>query len=483
MSSIKKNYMYQVLYEILVIVLPIITAPYITRMLGASQLGVYSYAVSIINIFLAFARLGVISHGSRTIAKCSKNKKERSAHFWNIYTVQILMSLISTIFYIMYVVFFIKEDKKIYVILILMIISHILDISWVYMGMENFKKTVIRNIFVKILSFILILTLVKSKNDLWIYALIMSCCIILGHIILWIGFINYFDFIKPNKKNILKEFKAMGILFIPSIAVMMYTIMDKVMLGAISGTIQVGYYEYSSAIVSIPLGFITSFGSVVLPRVSNMQAEGVNENIKRNFKKNSLMFIMFLSIAMMCGLISISRELIPIYYGKEFTPCIFLLILISIKLPFMAWANVIRSECLIPNNQDKEFIYSLFAGAGVNLIINFILIPKFDAIGAAIGTIIAEFMVCFVQTLYVRKEIPLLKILIQSVPFLIFGNIMFLIVRKISNLLELSVITLVIEIIAGALIYLFFSSIYYCYFFEKKLLMLYLKKVMDYTKR
>lgn len=479
MGSIRKNYTYQVLYEVLAIILPIFTAPYITRTLGADCLGVYTYAISIVNMFLSVSRLGVINHGSRVIAACAGDREARSKAFWNIYSVQCIVALLVTLVYVAYVFLFVNQDRSIYFILIVMVISHILDISWLYMGMEDFKKTAIRNTAVKIVSLLLIFLLVRSRSDLWKYTLIMSGCIVLGHMTLWKDFKKQCDWCRPTLPEMVEQLKPMLVLFVPTIAVTIYTIISKIILGAISGTTEVAFYEYTAAIVSIPLGLITSFGAVLLPRLSNMIAKDAGEKEKQKVVEQSLLFIVFLSAAMTFGLMAVAKELIPIYYGSEFLACIVLLIIMATKLPFMAWANIVRSTCLIPNNRDKEFIVSLFGGAVFSIVVNLALIPVWGSEGAVIASVGAEVVVCLIQTIFVRKDFALFKTFAKCIPFILSGALMYVGVRFVAGIFErISIIGLVAEIGVGAVIYIVLSLGYYSVVIEKTSPIALVKKLM-----
>ncbi len=468
MASIKKNYTYQLLYEVLAILLPIITAPYITRTLGAEKLGVYSYAVSIVNIFLSVARLGVVSHGSRSIAACLKDRERCSLVFWSIYTVQVICTLFVMLIYSVFVILFVKKNTLIYWILMLMMGSHLIDISWMYMGLENFKKTVIRNTIVKITSLVLIFVFIRNQADLWKYAFIMSGCIVLGHVTLWWDFKKHLNWYKPTGEEIRQQIKPMFVLFIPTIAVTIYTIISNIILGYMSGTTVVAFYDYAATIVSIPLGFITSFGAVMLPRLSNMIAGEAKEGEKSVLIERSLLFIVFLSAAMAFGLVAVAKELVPIYYGNEFLPCINLLVVMALKLPFMAWANIVRSTCLIPNNKDKQYIISLFLGAAISVAINLTCIPYLGAMGAVIASLAAEAVVCVAQTIFVKKEFSLLKTIVKSLPFLLCGGVMLVVVRGVASLFSgITILGLLAEIGVGVVIYLTLSGLYYSVVIEK----------------
>ena len=475
-SKTKQNYIFQVIYGILSMIVPLITAPYVTRVLGADNLGIYNYAYSISGIFLKISELGVVNHGSRSIASYQKDIESRSQIFWEIYFIQFCVSLIITGVYFFYVLSFVKEHYLIALLQVIYVSSSIFNIRWFYMGLEQFKKTVTRDLIVKILSFIALFVFVKSRADLWKYTVITLSAFTASNIFLWYGIKKYIKWVKPSKQGILDQIKPMLVLFIPTIAVSIYTVMDKVMLGAISGETSVAYYHYASVIAAIPLFFITSFGQVMLPRLSAMAAEGdTNSN---SVIDKSLLFAFFMACAFSFGLSAISSEFIPLYYGEEFNDCTILLILISFKLPFMAYSDVIRSQVLIPHHEDRKFVISLFFGAGINLLSNSLLIPGYGAVGAAIGTIVSEAAVSISQLFLARKRYNPIKSLKSSLSFVLIGLIMFFVVVAIKNsILCKPIFKLIIEIASGAFCYLSLSFVYAFFFMDRKGLQITLKSM------
>lgn len=483
MASFKKNYMYQVLYEILAIGLPLITAPYISRVLGAENLGVFSYTHSVANVFLMLARLGIVNHGSRCIAAYQKDYEGRSRAFSELFTIQTIAGLLLTIAYVVYIGFFVTEDKFVAFVQTIFVASSLFDIGWLYMGVENFKKTVTRNMFVKFFSLICIFLFVRNRSDIALYTAISTGSMLLGHLTLWTGLKKIVRWVKPSFEGLKKQFGSCLIMFIPTIAVTLYTVIDKIILGNISGSTQVGYYDQAAKLVSVPLGFITSFGAVMLPRMSAMAAEGASEEQSNKITSGSLVFMIAVATAVSFGLASISKTLVPIYYGPEFLACIPLLVLISIKLPVMAWANVVRTQCLIPRHRDKEYIISLFVGAIVNLSLNFLLTPKYAAIGAAISTVLAETAVCLVQSYYVRDVIKMRKPFIQAVGFVVIGFIMMAVVKIIENLSTApAIITLCIEILAGGVVFIALAGAFACAVVLKKSPKVLLKSLLKKSK-
>lgn len=452
MSNPKKNFIYNVIYQILILIIPLITAPYLARVVGADGVGIYSYTYSIVYYFMLFTLLGVNNYGNRTIAKIRDDKEKISKAFWEIYLLQLMLGIIMLIAYNGYLFMFCKQYKSIALIQSLFIISAIFDINWFFFGMEEFKKTITRNTVVKLGNLILILLLVKSKEDLWKYTLIMSGTACIGQLILWRFVRKKVEFVNIKLKDIIKHIKPNLILFIPVIAISLYKMMDKVMLGTLSNVTEVGLYENAEKIVSIPMTLIAALGTVMLPRMSNIIANGKIDKVK-DYISRSISFVMFMAFAMSLGLIAIGKNFAPLYFGNEFEKSGTLIMMLALTLPFLSFANVLRTQYLIPKEKDKVYIISVSLGAITNLILNIIFIPKFDSIGACIGTISAEAVVMIYQTLAVRKELPINKYLKAIMPFLLKSLLMFFIIYPIKWVSIKNIYVLILQIFVGVICY------------------------------
>jgi len=459
MSNLKKNIVYNISYQMLMLILPIITTPYISRILGPEGIGIYSYTNSIASYFVLFAMLGVINYGNRSIAMIREDKFELSRTFWSIYLLQLLTSILAIIFYIFYFSFYVKEYQLIVLIQGIYLISAMLDINWFFFGIEQFKLTVTRNVFVRLASVCLIFIFVKNSGDLWIYSIIMTGGILISQIILWGNIRKFIFYVRPKFNDIYKHLYPSLVLFIPVITISIYRIMDKIMLGSMSSISQVGFYENSDKIISIPMGIITALGTVMLPRMSNLVTKG-NHELSAKYIRNSMQFVIFLACAITFGLAGIAPIFVPIFFGTKFLECSNLIINLSPIIVFVSWANVIRTQYLIPNSKDKIYIISVLIGAFLNFVINSLLIGKFGAEGAVVGTVVAEMSVALYQTIMVRKNLEIGLYLKSNFMFIFFGLIMFLIVRGIGNLLNSNLLTLTIEVTVGAIVYIALSYIY-----------------------
>lgn len=452
MNKVKNNFLYNIIYQLLILVIPLITAPYLSRVIGAKGVGIYSYTYSVVYYFMLLVLLGVNNYGNRSIAKVRDNRKELSKTFWSIYLFQLFMGLIMVLLYVIYILLFNNTYKTIALIEVLFIISAMIDINWFYFGLEEFKVTITRNTCIKVFSVILIFIFVKNESDLWKYTLIMAVTTVLSQFVLWAFVRKKVDFIKISRKDILKHIKPNLVLFIPVIAVSLYKIMDKIMLGSMSNVTEVGYYENAEKIISIPLTFITALGTVMLPRVSNILANGEKKKASEYISK-SISFVMFLSFAMCFGLMATGYHFAPIYFGKSFQKTGILIMMLSVTLPFLSFANVLRTQYLIPSEKDKTYIISVSLGAIVNLIMNLICIPKYASIGACIGTIMAEFTVMFYQTISVRKTLNVEKYMVNIIPFFVKAFVMFLVIYGFNYVNMNNVVRILFQVLLGGFIY------------------------------
>jgi len=475
----KKNFIYNILYQVLILILPLITIPYVSRILGADGVGTYSYTYSIVHYFMLIAMLGINNYGNRTIAKSRNNKEEMSKNFLGIYLLQILMSIFMIMIYLVYIFIFNSQYKYIAIIQTLYVISCIFDVNWFFFGIEKFKLTITRNTIIKILSLILIFLFVRRQSDVGIYTLILSGSTLLSNIFLFSFLRKHIKLKKINKKDVLKHIRPCIIMFLPVISVSIYKIMDKIMLGAISSIVEVGYYENAEKIIQVPLTVITALGTVMLPRISNMISANQEEKVKKIITR-SMKFVMFLTLPIIFGIISISQEFSVAFFGSEFEKSGILMQYLSITILFLAFGNVIRTQYLIPKERDKEYVISAILGAIINFIINIIFIPKYGAIAACLGTVMAELLVVSYQTFSIRKDLDIKKYIYDSIPFLIKAGIMFFIIHWFNYLSINEIYRIVLKVISAIIIYIVLNIEYINQNIQlKELISKYIRKVVE----
>ena len=453
MSNIKRNLGLQTTYQILSALMPLITAPYLARVLGAGQLGVFSYTSSIVAYFALFAMLGTVNYGTRSIASVKNDIVQRNEVFSSIYILQIITSAVLIAAYSCYVIFFCKQNHLIAALQGITLLSCLLDINWCFFGVEDFKITVTRNIIIKILTVILILLLVKDESDLWIYTMIMLGGTLLSNLILFLYLPRYASLVRIRFDEIKKHIIPNLVLFIPLFAMSVYHTMDKTMLGKMSTFIQSGYYYNSDKIVQIPLLVINGIGTVMLPRMAALLSEGKQKEADDLFV-TTLDGVAAISVAIGCGIAAVSKEFVPFFFGPGYDECILITIVFTPILVVKGFSAIARTQYLIPMKMEKEFTLSVIGGAIVNLILNFILIPGYGALGAAISTVIAEFVACILQFLSLKnRDLQLGKLIKKTLLYTVFGLLMIAVVRLVSLIEAGIVVKLLIEVAAGAAFY------------------------------
>lgn len=459
-SRTKFNLVLQTLYQVLNTCLPLVTAPYLSRKLGATQLGVFSYVSSVSAYFALFAMLGTINFGTRSIASCANDKKKRSDTFWNIYLMQAGLACFCTLVYILYTVLFVKENVSLFVIQALYVFSCALNINWLYFGVEDFKLTVLRNSIVRITSVVLILVLIKKPDDLWVYALIIAGSELISQLVMWIHVPKVVGKGEVRIGKILSNMKPNIVLFMPLLAMSIYHIMDKTMLGTLSTYDQSGYYYNADKVVNITIGVISGISTVMLPRMTSLISEGKKRESDDLFRL-SLEGTVLAGIAMAFGIAAIANEFEPIFFGPGFEECILLTIVLAPVLIVKSFSFTARYQYLIPHHKEKSYTVSVVLGAIVNLIANLILIPRLGAMGAVIGTLLAELIACLWQYLSIRKLISLKDTLLRCLMYFSFGILMFIAVRVVA-LLDMNIYMKVcLEVVVGVLIYLLTCMIYW----------------------
>lgn len=451
-KNIAKNYLYNLGYQILALILPLITTPYLSRVLGAENIGIYSYTLSITTYFILFGSLGVSMYGQREIAYVQDDLKKRSCTFFEIFIMKcITLSISLGMFYLSFCLD--GQYHLYYRILILEIIANIVDISWYFQGLEEFKKTVIRNSLVKLISVVCIFLFVKSSNDLSKYFVIYALSTFLGNLSLWIYMPRYVKMQKLKSLNIKRHIKPAIMLFIPQIATQVYTVLDKTMIGAIViDKSEVGYYEQAQKIVKLLLTLATSLGTVMMPRIASTFARGNRKKVKEYMNK-SFAFIMMIAMPLTFGIISTAHSFVPLFYGPGYEKVTPLLCVISPIIILIGLSNVTGTQYLLPTKQQNKYTISVIIGATINFILNFILIKKYASLGASIATVFAEFSVTLVQFILIRKEIKMGDIIKMTYKYLISSIIMFYISILVSHFIINNLLSILVQVAISIISY------------------------------
>jgi O-antigen/teichoic acid export membrane protein len=471
MSKLIKNYMYNVMYQFFLIMVPLVTAPYLSRVFTSKTLGVYGYVNSVVSIIATLGMLGLQNYGSRQIAYNRDDEEIVSQSFSSIFLLRIILLFIITIFYIPFCFF--SKYKMFFLIQYILILAQFLDISWVFIGFEDLGIVTIRNFIAKLITVISIFIFIREDSDLWKYFIIFSFITFITTITIYFLLNRYVKFKKVNIKESLKHLLPAIKLFLPQIATLLYLQVDKIMIGKLTAsTSQIAYYEYAEKIVLIPLAIITALNTVLMPRIANLF---VNNNYKKieEYMNKSISFALFLSIPMMFGLMGIARGLMPWYLGEEYIFSAYAIIILSPLCVFNTISSILGAQYLTATNQTKVLTLTYYSTAVVNIILNIFLIPKFGYIGAAIATLVSSFISILIQYFFVKKEIKfnvtegIIKNLFSSL--IMFFGIFFL-----SSYMKISPLSTLIEIVIGVICYVGFEIL-----LNDKMLLYILKKGIE----
>lgn len=458
-KSLIINFIYSSSYQILRIVLPLVTLPYVSRVMGADSLGVYSYTSSVATYFAMLAFLGFENYGNRLIASKRQSQDELNYSFTSAYLFQLFSSALALLLYVIYLLVFCKSNKEVAFFQIFYVLAEVVNVSWLYYGLEKIKKITTISMAVRIISAVLIFALVHSPADVTKYTVICSGSILLSMVLSWIGIHHYVRFVPVKIADIFSHAKECVLLFFPVLVISIYRTMDKIMLGHMATMSQVAIYSNADKIVELPYGIIAALGGVMLPRMTYLVSTGqINKSNK--YIEISLEFMLCASCGIAFGLMAIANVFSPVFFGKEFVSCGNLIILISPMILVRACANVVRTQYLLPNHRDRDYITSIVIGVFINLTVNALLIPHLASFGAAIGTLMTEVFVAGYQIYVCRKDIPVLKYTFQNWPFLLAGLFMFVPVFLFGKVHGATVTTLLLQVGIGVLIYCGLAGIY-----------------------
>lgn len=298
-----------------------------------------------------------------------------------------------------------------------------------------------------------IFVFVQNSSDVWIYVAIMSSSFLISQLIMWTQIKKYIVFVKVPLQNSVEELKPIFTLFVPIIAYTIYRIMDKIMLGSITGDmVQMGWYENAEKIISMPVGLITALGTVMLPRMSNLSTSNKTHK-QTELIINSFVFSTLIAFSTAMGLIATGKMFASVFFGDEFYGCGELIVLLSLTIPFVAWANVIRTQFLIPTKKDKVYLISTTLGAVLNLIFNILFIPKFGAKGAVYGSIIAESSVFITQFVCTAKQLPYKRFFSNSLPYILSSLIMLVLIKMVDVMIVPGIGGLCFEVLFGVFVF------------------------------
>lgn len=452
-KNVGKNYLYNLSYQMLLVLLPLITTPYLSRVLGASGVGTYGYTNSIIQYFTLFGCIGLNLYGQREIAYYQNNIEKRNKVFIELSILRVITMSVSIIVFYLFIVPN-SSYSNVFFIQTLDLLASMIDISWFFQGIEDFKKIVVRNYIVRLICVVLIFLFVKTPNDLLIYVLCFSSTIFLGNISLWLYMPKYINKNDFSNIEIRRHIKPALTLFFPQIAMSLYVMLDKTMIGFVTqDTSEVAYYEQAQTIVKTAMTLITSLSTAMMPRIANLYRNNDMEHVKY-LMNVSILFVLVLGCPFALGIIAVAPGFVTWFYGVGFDKVIPNMIIMSPIIIFISLSTVIGTQYLLSLGRQKQYTISVISGSILNVILNIVLITFYKSIGAAIATFFAESMVCIIQLYYIRNEFDIKIIFKSFLKYLSYSFIMLCMVKIVSLFFEVGILSTIIEIFVGVCTYI-----------------------------
>lgn len=404
-KSILKNIVFKFLLNLFNLVVPILIGPYVLRKLGPDLMGSITFSQTIFGYFFIFAGFGVYQYGLREISRVRHNKELLSKTFTSLYVFTVITTLITTL---IYVIFIINKysGSTVYIasmILTFNLLANLFYVEWINEALENFDFITVKTIIVKIIYIILLFIMVKSSDNFkeYIYLLVLST--LLNNIISYI-------YIKKNIKfnfkeiQIFKHIKPMFLVVILSNVNVLYTQLDKFMIGEFVDLNQVGYYGVAQNISTIISTLLLSVIHVTIPRLANFTANNKNEEYVTLLNKITKLYFLLLFPASI-GMMILSNEIVLIYGGKEFLGAIPMLAISSIYMITLGYETILGNQVMYVNKKEKRQVQIIFIGGLINLILNIILLKLGILTGtySIFTTMIANCVVILLEFIYIRR--------------------------------------------------------------------------------
>ncbi|USS84731.1 polysaccharide biosynthesis C-terminal domain-containing protein [Fructilactobacillus myrtifloralis] len=452
-----KNYLYNAFYQIFVLLVPLLTTPYLARVLGPHGVGINEFTNANMQYFIIFGSIGVAIYGNRQIAYVRENRQKLTNTFYEIFFMKIITVGIAYIAFFVFLML-IHRFRQYYLAQSFALLAAAFDISWFFQGVEDFAVTVVRNFLVKITTLVLIFTFVKSYDDLFLYILILSLSLLAGNLTMFPSLKRFIGKPQWNKLRLFRHFLPSLVLFIPEIATQIYLYVNKTMLGVMTNVTTSGYFGQSDKIVKMSLAVVTATGLVMLPHVSNAYKNGDHAKVQK-YLYTSFEFVTAIAVPLACGIAAIAPVLVPLFLSSRFTAVIPLLMIESGVVLLIGWSNVIGVQYLVPTGQNAKYNYSVIIGAVCNIIANVPLIILWGAVGTAIATVISEIAVTAYQLYSIRNQVSMTRLFSGYWQYLFAGLVMFWLVFGLGVKLKSTWTMLILEILVGMVCYLGFLLI------------------------
>lgn len=458
MGKIAKNYVLNLIYHMFSMFVPLITAPYLARTLGPDGTGIYGYVNSMTTLICTFVMLGIYNYGNRQIAYVRDNKDNLSDTFWQVMSARAVIAVCGTIIYFS-ITMLLGKYRILFLIYYTYMIGYFIDPTWLFVGVEDMKWALLKNMLTKIIAAIGIFIFIKDENGVPIYLLIQGLSIAVANALSFTQIKRYvkkphFDF-----SNVKADIINSALLFLPSVGTAIYTQCDKIMIELMTENSQaVAFYDYSEKLITIPLAFITAISTVMMPRIANEFVNG-NKNSIQTLLNKAAKYSMLIAFPVMFGMIAISDKLVPWYLGNNFEPTVWAIKIMAPILLTNTLIGISGSQYFTATNQVKVLVISQFSAAALNILVNAILIPRYSFIGATIATLLTSCVCVCIQYFYLLRQIELSGVFRAGCHYALRAVVMYAIVVLTTYKFPATALTTLVQIVIGGVIYLGISCL------------------------
>ena len=449
--SVTENVFFNMLYQVLVTVLPVITTPYITRTLGLRSNGIHSFTESIVTYFIIFGAIGTSLYGIRKVAYVRDDEDKLARVTKEIIFLRIILMLATLAVYIP-ILCINNEYALIYRIQIINIVANGIDITWFYQGVEDFKKVTVRNLIVKFLFVVCLFLFIREPSDLPWYVLLTVASTMIGNLIMIFYLPQYVDLKKGRGLKQFTHLKPSLLLFVPQAMNYIYSLIDRSMLGWMTNTDNVGLYDQAQRIVRMITAILQSVGYVMMARVANLTMSNDKEGIA-SYVRKSVNFNLFIAFPAMLGIFGVADDFIPFFLGAEYVGSVPILKILSVLVFTMSMNSLMGVQMLLPMGKEKIYTVATTSGAIMSVLGNLVLIPKLSYFGSCIACILAEATV-FAISYWNLKDMLKLKQVLKDNIGIIFGSVLMLVAVRLIAMLQINtVIKLMLELGGGMAVY------------------------------
>lgn len=445
------NIIYNAIYQIFLVLVPLITVPYLSRVLGPKTYGIYSSVNNTTQFLMVFCILSVSYIGMRTISRVRTfgTPQELTDAFWGLWYFQGIAGIITICLTISITSIFKIQYWNYLLLMVPFLISAQVDISWFFQGLADFGRVVLKNTIVKLTSVVLILLWVKSPADLWKYLLIMSVSTMLGSFVFWLDIHRYVG--KPTNHfyKFKTTLKAIITLMIPQIATQIYTSLDKPILGFFQNSTQVAFYDNSQRISNMILGVITSISLVIMPKMASEGKETQKVVLKKSLEATIMLGTLFAVIIM-----ANTQQFVPFFFGKKYIPMTPLMFFFTLTILMIPTGGVFANQFALANRRDKDYAFPVVIGAVLEIVLSCILDRPYGATGAMIAILITEFVVLILRLWVVRDAYEFKYVFHDAPKYLLIALITLAVGMFLPNFISSAFFNMAIKSILMLVIYL-----------------------------